>query len=556
MELNSVDDGSVSFGISTPSRHPGNQNGYDPEQHRYLPGYVSPQSWVLNLTFIPRGTVEDPPGHYRLPPDIKSFNWTVKLVGGPVVATINKDSSSFRIDTDVLVPQPGEYEISLLVSRTDGSQESATRNYRLRDFLIVGIGDSFASGQGNPDIPAIPSPDQKVWCKATSIAIVASRTVEYITKFYQEYKQDIEKVIGDLPFAGKIVMAVANQVDDITGFIDRSVGDLRDWAVQVGRDVETEVVHAGEEVLSWVGIGDGGDSDQPRPAVWQEPNAYRSYRSGQSLAAAKAETIASSSADRITFLAFGRSGSEVGNGLLGPRTIDGIIGASTPIDGWTQNRGQVQEAQDTVAGRNVDAVIISIGINDLGFTSLVTNSILEASGEERNERIAGAGQKIAVELPAELDQLKKVIDLQLSPRKVFITEYPVGVFKEIAEGATPCGVLGSSVPNPVTGKGFNLDQSDAIDLENLGLKLNTKLSEKADEFGWVFVSGIAQACDGHGYCAKQSYFVSAEESCLNQGDFEGMLHPNSLGHAATRDAIAQALRLCREFCDPVTQGAR
>ena len=83
--------------------------------------------------------------------------------------------------------------------------------------------------------------------------------------------------------------------------------------------------------------------------------------------------------------------------------------------------------------------------------------------------------------------------------------------------------------------------SDAIDLERLGVLLNAKLSEKARDFGWVFVSGIAQGCDGHGYCAKRPYFVSAEESCLNQGDFEGMLHPNSFGHAVARDAIAQAL---------------
>ena len=445
----------MSFGILTPSRHPANQNGYDPELHRYRPEYVNPQSWGLSLSFLPRGSIENPPGQYRIPPDIQSIGFTVKLAGGPVIATIDKELAPFRVETEVLVPQPGEYEISLLVRYADGSQASAGRNYRLRDFLIVGIGDSFASGQGNPDVPAIPAPDQQAWCKATSIALIATKVTAFLTQFYQEYKQDVETVIDHLPFAGKIVMAVANRVGDILGFVDSGADDLRDWAVQVGRDAEADLVHAGEEVLSWFGIGDGGNSNQPRAAAWQEPRAYRSYRSGQSLAAAKAETVTSSGADRITFLALGRTGSEVDNGLLGPRTIDGIIGPSTPIDKWTQNRGQVEEARDTAAGRSVDAVVISIGINDLGFSSLVTNSILSASGTKRKQRIAGAKRKIAVKLPAELDQLKQVIDSALSPRMVLITEYPVGVFKEIADGAPPCGVLASSIPNYIGRKGFD-----------------------------------------------------------------------------------------------------
>ena len=532
-----------SFGISTPSRHPGNQNGYDTTHHRYRADYVNPKSWVLNLNFFPPGTIEDPPGKYKLPPDITAATWTAVLVDGAFSVTLRIDLSSFRLSTKLFVPQPGEYQISLHVNHSDGSRSTSSRNYTVRDFLIVGVGDSFASGQGNPDLAAVPAPDQKLWCKATSIALLASRIAERFAELYRELKADATKAIEYLPYAGKLAVALAKGVDDVTGFVDKSVDDLSDWAVQVGRDTETYIVHAGEEVLSWFGIGDGGDSETPRPAAWQEPLAYRSYRSGQSLAAAKAETLSPSSSDRITFLAFGRTGSEVSNGLLGPRVIDGILDGNPSIDGWIQDRGQIQEAQDTVAGRSVDAVIISVGVNDLGFSSLVTNSILKASGEKRKNRINGAVHKIAVTLPAELDQLKEAIELQLKPRKVFITEYPIHVFKEIAEGAPPCGVLGSDVPNPATGlsQGFNLDMSDAIDLERLGVLLNAKLSEKARDFGWVFVSGIAQGCDGHGYCAKRPYFVSAEESCLNQGDFEGMLHPNSFGHAVARDAIAQAL---------------
>ena len=278
-------------------------------------------------------------------------------------------------------------------------------------------------------------------CKATSIALIADRIKERLNEFYRELEADVKKGIEYLPYAGKAIVALIKGVQDVKGFIDGSVDDLNDVAVEVGRDLEADMVDAGEEVASWFGIGGGGDSPTPRPAAWQEPQPYRSYRSGQSLAAAKAETLTSSNSDRITFLAFGRTGSEIGNGLLGPRRIDAVIpGQGRPsIDGWIQDRGQIQEAQDTIAGRSVDAVIISIGINDLGFSSLITYSILQASGSERRNRINAAKRKIAVTLPAELDQLKAAIDAQLKPRKVFITEYPIHVFKEIANGALPCG---------------------------------------------------------------------------------------------------------------------
>ncbi len=65
-------------------------------------------------------------------------------------------------------------------------------------------------------------------------------------------------------------------------------------------------------------------------------------------------------------------GRRINDGLLGPRTVtrhtvarplgDGTV----PIDDGTGNRGEVQEAAGTVAGRGIDALVISIGIGDVG----------------------------------------------------------------------------------------------------------------------------------------------------------------------------------------------
>jgi hypothetical protein len=529
------------FSISTPSRHPANQAGYDSDHHRYRPDYVIPPFWVLKLAFTPEGLLEPSEGKITLPPQIASYRWTVQQVGGPFSATIDRTPSPL-LTTEVRVPESGEYEITLQVNLTDGNRETSIRNYRLRDFLIVGIGDSFASGQGNPDVPAIAAPDQQVICKATSLAILATRTDEFLTGFAQALADGGKDLIEYLPFVGAIVVAELNGVGDTLGYIDETIDYLKDTVVSVGRDVEAAFVEGVEEIF---GFGDSGGDPGPQPARWQEKNAYRSYRSGQSLAAGEIERQDAFAADRITFLSFARTGSEIQSGLLGPRTMDEVLGENgVAIDGWTQNRGQIAEASETVGNRPIDALIISIGINDVGFSKLVTNSILYASGQKRKQRIRGASNKVTTTYPGDLAQLKAAIENHLHPRHVFITEYPIGIFKEIADGTPPCGVLGSVVPNPGTvfSEGLNLDQSDAIDLGEVGALLNNTIRKKADEFGWALIDGIERGFDGFGYCAKKSFFVSAEESCLNQGDFEGMLHPNRLGHATTRDCIAVALR--------------
>lgn len=101
---------------------------------------------------------------------------------------------------------------------------------------------------------------------------------------------------------------------------------------------------------------------------------------------------------------------------------------------WTRNRGEVQETADTVAGRDVDALIITIGINDVGFSSLVSRATLHASGEKRKQRIAGLRNRIRPRSPGDLDRLKAEIDDKLHPRRVLLTSYSVNVFKEIADG--------------------------------------------------------------------------------------------------------------------------
>jgi hypothetical protein len=540
------------FLISTPSRHPANQQGYDPTTHRYRAEYVNPNFWSIDLDASP-GLPKNASGGVQVPGDSVSFQWTVKEVQGSFSKTIVKDRTKSEMwKTELKLPRPGEYEVTLKVLMTGNRSQIRTHRYRLRDFLIVAIGDSFAAGQGNPDVPATPSLDQKALCKATSLLLALTRARDMINNFRTQLEQETKEAIEDyLPFVGKIFVSELNLAENAVAFIKGGIKGLENAAVNLVKDAANTVVEGAEEVAGWFGIGDGGEADEvtSRPAQWQEPNAYRSYRSGHSLAARQAETDSESGADRITFLSFARTGSEIQDGLLGPRKIDpnlfgdGLSGVA--IDGWTGNRGQIEEAKDTVLGRRIDALLITISVNDIGFSSLVTNSILRSRDSIRDEVVRNTEKRIAELLVVDFELLKKRIDTDLMPRQVFITEYPAGLFTKFDENRQlkdggPCGVL-SSTNLPNTSTGLDLDVDDGRALRRLGQLMNGVIRSKASEFGWKFIDGIEHGFDGHGYCAGQSYFVSAEDSCLNQGDFEGMLHPNKKGHEVTRDYVAQAL---------------
>ena len=227
------------FAISTPSRHPAKLKGYDAIKHRYRADYVNPASWDLELT----------PFSGARPDEIESLEWAVKQVNGTFVMRFPRSKPVFlesALKKTVQVPAPGKYEVTLQVNLKDGSTEMNTRIFRLRDFLIVGIGDSFASGQGNPDVPAVPSPDQKVFCKTTTFAAFVINQKAQLEEFFKGLAQEGEKVLKEgielVPVLGKVVVAGIEEVDDIVSTVKGEISDLRDWVVGVGRKAEAVVL--------------------------------------------------------------------------------------------------------------------------------------------------------------------------------------------------------------------------------------------------------------------------------------------------------------------------
>ena len=61
------------------------------------------------------------------------------------------------------LPEEGVYQIRLQVTDANGGVDSVSREVVIQDWLIVGLGDSYSSGEGEPDIP---------WDPGTGVAAV------------------------------------------------------------------------------------------------------------------------------------------------------------------------------------------------------------------------------------------------------------------------------------------------------------------------------------------------------------------------------------------------
>jgi lysophospholipase L1-like esterase len=117
------------------------QTCYDKDRRQYtacgsLDAYLTPASHAIEMWLTPIGTVP-------LPRD-RICQWSI---AGQVVA---RQGCAERIaGPGVALPYPGGADISVSVL----GEQPITAGATVRDILIAGLGDSFASGEGNPDRP-------------------------------------------------------------------------------------------------------------------------------------------------------------------------------------------------------------------------------------------------------------------------------------------------------------------------------------------------------------------------------------------------------------------
>lgn len=311
-------------------------------------------------------------------------------------------------------------------------------------------------------------------------------------------------------------------------------------------------------VQDWliVGIGDSNGSGEGTPDIalgtrrgvrWVDRQCHRSANSHQALSAAALERRDRKTS--VTFVHLACSGAQIRNGLL--RGYEGIEPAA-----GRRLRPQLDELDRMANRREVDAVLVSAGVNDLRFGEMVPfcvkwrdcpNTTWETFGDET---LAEVMDGFITRLPRLYARLARRLERAGIPAKrVYITEYFDSTNDANGDRCDPLIRVG------VGPASRDFDRAEATwAAESVLGRLNATVRKAAVDHRWRVVRGAEQGFLPHGYCAGAArWIVTREDSKREQGDQFGTLHANFEGNMYQRDRVVALVR--SDFISP-TGGIR
>jgi len=127
---------SAKFSLRLESRVDDAWEAWDNNVHQYRRSYVYPSSWAA--------TVDGCASSGQL----TRYRWELRFLAGKELP-LRVDSAS--CSSTVWLPRLGRWRVALTVVAADGTLARSDRVLFLRDALVVSLGDSLSSGEGNPD---------------------------------------------------------------------------------------------------------------------------------------------------------------------------------------------------------------------------------------------------------------------------------------------------------------------------------------------------------------------------------------------------------------------
>lgn len=313
--------------------------------------------------------------------------------------------------------------------------------------------------------------------------------------------------------------------------------DDRASTVQTVEPRDLVVVSLGDSVASGegnphvpVGVGE--------PAVWQDRACHRSMTAGPALAARRLE--ASDPHTSVTFIQLACSGAAIVDspevpGVDDPATggvLDAYQGQEPQLDSLRPS--QVEQLEELLGIRPVDALMLSIGANDTKFSETLLLCMILPRCDLSFVRTEFEGRLAT--LPDRFARLATALtDLGVAAEDVHITEYFDPTVDELGVIQLRC---------VTDGLVDDLIDDDEARWAASGVTggLNLALSAAAGTHGWRYVGGIVKEFERHGYCSTDPYLAGIAESVLTQGNKDGAFHPNAAGHEVYGDALYGSLR--------------
>jgi len=359
------------------------------------------------------------------------------------------------------VPYPKGLGVTVEV----GGREVASTVIGVRDILVVGMGDSFGAGEGNPDVP---------------VRFSRERTVDYGKAgasgelFGYPARVGPWKNIGDKAF-----------IEGNARWLDQACHrSLYSYELRAALELALEDPHravtyagfacSGAEVTWGLFLRYKGNEWVPRPPDLSQISAIADAQCGKEEAPVHDLPEAYHMHGAI---------SELQGGL----TL-----RKCPAD----------------VARKIDLLLVSIGGNDIGFARLVANAVLSDQSLVRS--LGGwfgqmHGNEEAGALIERLDERYKAMNRAFhgilhvpwdESDRIILTAYPPFAMLDDQGAVCPDGNVGMEVLNE-----FALTEKRALTSAWLADKLDQVMTSNASTHGWTFAEAHRQSFVGHGLCA-------------------------------------------------------
>lgn len=376
------------------------------------------------------------------------------------------------------------------VRRADADSERISAEIAVRDLLIAGLGDSIAAGEGNPDRP-IALADEG-FCFRQFIGTARS---EYFRPGRAGFKGD--------------------------------------------KSCEISMRPSQDSVDAWNGLA----------ARWQNSACHRSLYSYQ-LRTALALAVEHQHM-AVTFVPLACTGATIESGLLGPGRVRELDCGESKCPRTVPP--QLQQLSDIVAqakkrdpNRALDLVLLTIGANDIDFSGLVADVIIEEPWSRTLFKRGGvlgsvpnSATLLQQKLPGDFARLRAALKPLVGDlRRVVFTSYANPVLT--ADGATCAGGRDGFDIHPAFGADTQRLQtaSDFVQSRFLPLLLGLATCDGGANCrggeAMTFVDSHQEAFVGHGLCARAPTDPQFDNDCFSP---EGKSFAESPVEGATRPLV-------------------
>jgi len=432
------------------------------EYEVYVDGPLQPETWRVRFDAC------------RSTGSAVKYSWSID--GEEVGVETRCDGFAYEF------PAEGPYWVSLVVEDSSGEKMEQTEVIEVRDLLIFGLGDSYGSGEGSPDVEefeegGVQWQNRRCHRSAQSGQVRAAQMIE---------DADPHTSVTFVHVAcsgGRIHRALLEPYDGIEP-------DGTPAAPQIDRVAELAGDHEIDALFVSIGGNDINFSTVVEACVLGEV-------------------------------------CHLGDPMLDPlleSTADLVCG----LLGSFEDECRSYLEPDVI---NVD--------------SLDARTIFEIGSKAEYVDDVDLHQDGLDDLPSNYDDLGQAIvgSLGMDPARVYLTEIPDVTRDEFGDLCVwPTELPGFSESLRIAAQQVpGVTKTEMEWASNYVLtELRAAMRAAANKNGWQFVEGVDSRFAGHGYCSDVTWLTRLQNTFQFQGDQNGALHPNVAGYGAYADAIVEA----------------